>query len=560
MGNSGSVEEQAWNCAAGGRDDRLRQLMAQRQHAGCWPAVVEWRNARDGSTPLLAALARAGGGPDDRFERVVALLLEHGADVNAPNSMNGDSPLHVAAVRNCARAIERLLDHGANPAARNSRGVSALEQARAVGSVTAVQQIEARCARFRGELMVEVHGDIAQSVGFVGGQRFADLVTRHIGGRWERRWCAVLEWPGAIEELAIYSGPRVGRPEMTLPLGFSRGAPFTHEVFLSSPATETGGRRLLASLTGAAKPRNEIQLISTSRQSSRRLAVGLRAESNEQFAALQSALTPSPPVAVAHGAELPPPVAHAEVVPATDWAVGPYAPGAEADDTDEALERALEMSAAEAASHASSGGAAPGAVDDDEALRLAIELSRAEVAQQPSRPPQSSSSAPIAADDAFSMARAARQEVAAAPDRGPAYAPPMTSHEPDDELARLLRGADLEKYLLTLRAHDINDVATLRAMTDDDFSAIGMPLGACVRLRALTGSPAAAEAAPGPTAPQASPPASEIECVICFELGPPRCVLTPCGHLCVCLQCSRDLGECPICRTPVERVQEIFQS
>ena len=136
----------------------------------------------------------------------------------------------------------------------------------------------------------------------------------------------------------------------------------------------------------------------------------------------------------------------------------------------------------------------------------------------------------------------------------------MTRHEPDDELARLLRGADLEKYLLTLRAHDINDVGTLRAMTDDDFSAIGMPLGACVRLRALTGSPAAAEAAPSPTAPQASPPASEIECVICFGLGPPRCVLTPCGHLCVCLQCSRDLGECPICRTPVERVQEIFQS
>ena len=117
-------------------------------------------------------------------------------------------------MRNCARAIERLLDHGARAGrACHVRGVSALEQARAVGSVTAVQQIEARCARFRGELMVEVHGDIAQSVGFVGGQRFADLVTRHIGGRWERRWCAVLGGPAPSSPLAISrarasAGPR----------------------------------------------------------------------------------------------------------------------------------------------------------------------------------------------------------------------------------------------------------------------------------------------------------------------------------------------------------------
>ena len=54
--------------------------------------------------------------------------------------------------------------------------------------------------------------------------------------------------------------------------------------------------------------------------------------------------------------------------------------------------------------------------------------------------------------------------------------------------------------------------------------------------------------------------AGAIECVICFEVGAPRCVLVPCGHLCACPSCSHRIFDCPICRTPIERVQNIYHA
>ena len=59
----------------------------------------------------------------------------------------------------------------------------------------------------------------------------------------------------------------------------------------------------------------------------------------------------------------------------------------------------------------------------------------------------------------------------------------------------------LLKYLPTLREHEVLDAETIRALTDSEFSDIGVPIGPRAKLRALAHSmqpPAAAEAPPSP--------------------------------------------------------------
>ena len=51
------------------------------------------------------------------------------------------------------------------------------------------------------------------------------------------------------------------------------------------------------------------------------------------------------------------------------------------------------------------------------------------------------------------------------------------------------------------------------------------------------------------------------ECKICFD-APINTVLVPCGHLCVCLECSKRLvgssRVCPICRTKIRKVVRTY--
>ena len=48
------------------------------------------------------------------------------------------------------------------------------------------------------------------------------------------------------------------------------------------------------------------------------------------------------------------------------------------------------------------------------------------------------------------------------------------------------------------------------------------------------------------------------ECVVCLA-APKESLLVPCGHQCVCEQCSATLSLCPLCRAPVrEVVRRVF--
>merc|ERR1719491_1264426 len=60
--------------------------------------------------------------------RMMEVLLQHGA---SPNALEGDDacvggPLHIAAKRSCAAAVETLLAHGADPNTCDSKGCTPL--------------------------------------------------------------------------------------------------------------------------------------------------------------------------------------------------------------------------------------------------------------------------------------------------------------------------------------------------------------------------------------------------------------------------------------------------
>lgn len=51
-----------------------------------------------------------------------------------------------------------------------------------------------------------------------------------------------------------------------------------------------------------------------------------------------------------------------------------------------------------------------------------------------------------------------------------------------------------------------------------------------------------------------------LACVICTT-NVKCCVMQPCAHLCLCLECARGLQkrDCPLCRAPIQYIQRIFQ-
>lgn len=75
-----------------------------------------------GYTPLHYA-ARNG------HYRVCAILLQHGADVDATTPSIQATPLHRAAVQGHAETVETLLRHGANANLRDTDGKTALHRA-----------------------------------------------------------------------------------------------------------------------------------------------------------------------------------------------------------------------------------------------------------------------------------------------------------------------------------------------------------------------------------------------------------------------------------------------
>ncbi|KAG5677768.1 hypothetical protein PVAND_007499 [Polypedilum vanderplanki] len=50
-----------------------------------------------------------------------------------------------------------------------------------------------------------------------------------------------------------------------------------------------------------------------------------------------------------------------------------------------------------------------------------------------------------------------------------------------------------------------------------------------------------------------------VECVVCMD-AQTRVIFLPCGHLCCCINCSKDLNQCPMCRGDIERKIKVIQA
>jgi len=105
------------------------------------PDLVNARD-KDGSTPLHCATWKG-------HEKVVSVLLNSGADVNAQNENDhwGTTPLHAAAHANQARIAQLLIDHSADLNAQDRDGKTPLHHTTFHNAKAVARLLEKHSAR-----------------------------------------------------------------------------------------------------------------------------------------------------------------------------------------------------------------------------------------------------------------------------------------------------------------------------------------------------------------------------------------------------------------------------
>eukprot|EP01046_Picozoa_sp_COSAG06_P067707 COSAG06_NODE_17679_length_926_cov_8.697703_1_plen_139_part_00 len=100
-------------------------------------AQMEWANPGEYGKRAVHIASMYG------HKDVVAFLGSRGADLNAVDDWNQSTPLHTAAYFGKASVCTTLLALGADPAAKNEDGKTALDRARALGYTECVAVLEA---------------------------------------------------------------------------------------------------------------------------------------------------------------------------------------------------------------------------------------------------------------------------------------------------------------------------------------------------------------------------------------------------------------------------------
>ena len=114
-GKSTLPGEEIWDAASAGNLSVVKQAIANGMD-------VNMKDPKSGGT-LLATAALMG------HTEIVALLLEHGADVNA-RSKDGGTALHAAAFLGRVETVKLLLDKGADTTLRHKMGGTAIDGAK----------------------------------------------------------------------------------------------------------------------------------------------------------------------------------------------------------------------------------------------------------------------------------------------------------------------------------------------------------------------------------------------------------------------------------------------
>ncbi len=112
-----SARTDLWRCVRAGSVKEARQIVER------WPDILLLTD-RHGKTALHLAT---------RHDDVVAMLLAHGADVDARDDVFEETPLHWAVRRNRLHVVELLIEYGADVNARSAHGDTPLSIATRYG-------------------------------------------------------------------------------------------------------------------------------------------------------------------------------------------------------------------------------------------------------------------------------------------------------------------------------------------------------------------------------------------------------------------------------------------
>lgn len=149
--------------------------------------LIEYRDAKYGMTPLMVA-ARGGN------STLVGLFVRLGADLNARDTIDGNTALHFAAYKNRPVVIRLLLSAECNPHTWNNQGRTALDVARVRQRHDAVRILTSRLMIHEGWLYCRKHATGLSS--------------------WTKRWCRVFRCSptGDRLEVATFAFPSEIQP------------------------------------------------------------------------------------------------------------------------------------------------------------------------------------------------------------------------------------------------------------------------------------------------------------------------------------------------------------
>ena len=97
-----------------------------------------------------------------------------------------------------------------------------------------------------------------------------------------------------------------------------------------------------------------------------------------------------------------------------------------------------------------------------------------------------------------------------------------------------------------------------RQQMEEDLAALTLQMQSdALRVQQMQAQLGAPPAAPAPHP-------DDDQCVMCFD-APKDHIIIPCGHVCVCEACAKQLTQmenpsCPICRTAIQHTNKVFHS
>ena len=119
-----------------------------------------------------------------------------------------------------------------------------------------------------------------------------------------------------------------------------------------------------------------------------------------------------------------------------------------------------------------------------------------------------------------------------------------------DTVTRLLGQASMQ-----VSAEGSSDAGSTALVAAAAPAALDMPPSPAPPSSAVT-SLADAQFSTGRPEPPESTIGGQSTCIICFT-NPKTHLAAPCGHQCACADCSAQMHECPVCRTPVQMWMQV---